>query len=635
MSGGWATALKIDPLPALLAPGDEARAYFVRRDLLGEAVGPVEALWETRGALQVLRKQQPDGSWCYPGARPDAICNYNLLETYRNLRLLVEMYGCDRRHPAVEHAAAYVLSCQSPEGDIRGILGPQYMPYYHGAILELLVKAGYGDDARVERGLTWLLSVRQDDGGWIVPVQAVAPGERSEALWRGAPLQPDRSRPSAHMATGMALRALAAHPRYRGRPEAQAAGTLLKSRFFKADCYNDRKAPAYWLKLQYPFWWSNLLTALDSLSLLGFARGDADVGRGLAWFLGNQEADGLWNTSYDKGSRAAATRLWVGLAVCRTLQRFYWKGKSVTIQPRRYESVADLLEIGALLRRAYARDLHCNAWSPARFDIWAQRRIADGESFGRRDWQEATGLWEDAGGALVGAAFFDRGCEAGLIVDPERRELAAVMLDWLEARHEASRLDGRSPAVEALQGNAQLAALLQARGYARSADFMTHRKKPLAGTPDEPVRLPPGFELRQLQAAEDLERHRAAVKVVFRFEDTADAYRSVQRAPSYIPELDLVAVSPQGEVAAFCSLWLDRVNNIAEFEPVGTVPEYRRRGLAAALLATGANRLRAMGVAAVAVDSWSESPAANQLYAGAGFVPWDCAHSWQQPDCQA
>ncbi|HOG46225.1 MAG TPA: prenyltransferase/squalene oxidase repeat-containing protein [Anaerolineae bacterium] len=323
MSHAWAQVLKLDPLPALLAPGDEARAYCVRRDLLGEALGPVEALWQLPAARRLVAAQGDDGAWPYPGARPDAIANYDLVETYRSLRLLVDMYGCDRRHPAIERAAAYVFSCQSPEGDIRGILGPQYMPYYHGAILELLVKAGYEEDTRVVRGLEWLLSMRQEDGGWIVPVQAVAASERTQALWRGAPVPPDRARPSAHLATGMALRALAAHPRYRSRPEAQAAGALLKGRFFRADCYNDRKAPAYWLKFQYPFWWTNLLTALDTLSLLGFAPDDRDIGRGLAWFLENQQADGLWPTSYDKGKQAAAARSWVGLAACRVLQRFY------------------------------------------------------------------------------------------------------------------------------------------------------------------------------------------------------------------------------------------------------------------------------------------------------------------------
>ena len=146
--------------------------------------------------------------------------------------------------------------------------------------------------------------------------------KKTAAFWLGAPLSPDRSRPHAHLATGMALRAFAAHPAYRRRPEVLRAGTALKSRFFRPDKYNDRKATSYWEKFQYPFWWTNLLTALDTLSWLGFDRDDPDIAKGLDWFLTHQEEDGLWDTGYGSGSRAAENRHWTGLAVCRVLKRY-------------------------------------------------------------------------------------------------------------------------------------------------------------------------------------------------------------------------------------------------------------------------------------------------------------------------
>lgn len=107
--------------------------------------------------MRLAETQQPDGSWPHrKGYDTETGTNYSLVETYRNLRVLVEMYGLHRAHPALQKAAEYLFSCQTVEGDIRGIIGNQYMPYYHGAILELLIKAGYADDPRVERGLAWL-----------------------------------------------------------------------------------------------------------------------------------------------------------------------------------------------------------------------------------------------------------------------------------------------------------------------------------------------------------------------------------------------------------------------------------------------------------------------------------------------
>jgi len=314
-----------DPVPALLAAGDVALAYFVCRDLLGEPVGPASVLWELPEPQRLLRKQQVDGSWRYPGGNPASTpgSNYAVLETFRSLGILVEKFGFDHTHPAMQAAADYLFACQTAEGDIRGILGNQYMPYYHAAILELLIKAGYAEDARVIRGLEWLLVMRQADGGWIVPVQAVPAKERTRDLWPGQAIPPDRSRPFSHLATGMVLRAFAAHPAYRRHPEALAAAALLKGRFFLADKYHDRQAPAYWLKFQYPFWWANLLTGLDTLACMGFRAADEDVRRGLNWFAANQGPDGLWEHGYGAGKGAHALRLWVALAVSRVVRRFY------------------------------------------------------------------------------------------------------------------------------------------------------------------------------------------------------------------------------------------------------------------------------------------------------------------------
>ncbi len=319
----WSAVLNINPLPVLLGIPDEALNYFVRRDLMGEDVPAKETLWKLPEAVRLVQKQQANGSWKYPGKTDAPRQNYSLLETYRNLRVLVENYDFTCTHPTLQKAAAYVLSCQTAEGDIRGILGNQYMPYYHGAILGLLIKAGFVDDPWIKRGLDWLLVMRQEDGGWIVPTQAVTAKQRTDEFWLGPPVPPRRSLPHAHLATGMALRAFAVHPDYRRRPEVVAAGNALKSRFFQPDKYNDRQAVSYWFKFQFPFWWSNLLTALDTLYQLGFDKNDAPIARGLDWFIAHQEEDGLWPTGYGSGEKVAANRQWVGLAICRLLQRFY------------------------------------------------------------------------------------------------------------------------------------------------------------------------------------------------------------------------------------------------------------------------------------------------------------------------
>jgi len=212
----WRKRVRIDPVPVLQTSGNEAVVYFTKRDLLDESVGSLDYIWQLPTPQKLLRKQQPDGSWIYPGTKkpvyPDY--HYKLVETFKRFRILVERYGFDKNHRSAAKAAELLFSCQAPEGDIRGMIGNQYATYYTGAILKFLINAGYEGDPRVEKGMQWLLSMRQDDGGWIVPIPA-APLDR-ETMIRltseyAEPIGPDRSMPFSHNWTNMVLQAFAAH----------------------------------------------------------------------------------------------------------------------------------------------------------------------------------------------------------------------------------------------------------------------------------------------------------------------------------------------------------------------------------------------------------------------------------------
>jgi hypothetical protein len=322
----WKNQLRVDLLPLLQASSNEAILYFMRRDLLGEEVGPVEELWELPRVEKLLRKQQEDGSWKYPAGKEEIRVqrSYNKLQTYKVLMDLVGKYEFSREHPAIQRAADFLFGFQTGDGDFRGLYREQYSPNYTAGMTELLVKAGYGDDGRINKVFSWLLSMRQDDGGWAIPMRTGVPKGTStirEAFWVEELIQPDRSKPFSHWVTGIVLRAFAAHEKYRHAPEARAAGELLKSRFFKRDPYPDRQAASYWEKIRYPFWWTDILSALDSLWWLGFSAGDADIQKGLDWLITNQQPNGLWNARYVSGSDKDIHH-WTTLHVCRVLRRY-------------------------------------------------------------------------------------------------------------------------------------------------------------------------------------------------------------------------------------------------------------------------------------------------------------------------
>jgi hypothetical protein len=329
----WQNQLHYDPLSPLGSSTNEALAYFVKRDLLKEDVPPIRYVWHLPEAEKICKTQQADGSWKYPGKKPVVYPqhHYPLVETWKQFRFLVEKYEFTREHPAAQKAAEFLFSCQTEDGDIRGMIGNQYATYYTGAIMSLLIKAGYTNDPRIEKGFQWLLSMRQHDLGWTVPILTVKYDR--ETMYRLTsqycePVEPDRTKPFSHNWTGMVLRAFAAHKKYRKSKEAHSAGMLLKSRFFQKDGYTSYQKARYWVTFQYPFWWNNLVSALDSLSFLGFSKDDPDIKKALDWVIEHQQENGLWNLQYGEPKKRESTKekemkLWVSLAICRILKRFY------------------------------------------------------------------------------------------------------------------------------------------------------------------------------------------------------------------------------------------------------------------------------------------------------------------------
>jgi len=329
----WRKQLRFDPLPPLLSSGNEALVYFVRRDLLGKDVGPVQRLWQLPAARKILKKQLADGTWPRPGEKKHPAINYPLIETWRQFRFLVEQYGFTREHPQARQAAEFLFSCQTEEGDIRGMLANQYATYYTGAIMALLIQAGYEDDARIDKGFQWLLAMRQSDQGWTVPILTHKFDRATQyrlTSQYAEPVETDRAKPFSHNCTGMVLRAFAVHPDYRDSEAARAAAYLLKSRFFQPDAYTSYQAASYWVRFEYPFWWNNLVAALDSVSRIGLSRDDEQVKQALDWLSDHQEEDGLWKVSYARPQvkeketvKAREMKLWVSLAICRVFRRLY------------------------------------------------------------------------------------------------------------------------------------------------------------------------------------------------------------------------------------------------------------------------------------------------------------------------
>ena len=319
----WKTQLNIDPIPPLISTENKALLYFIKRDLLEKDVESIELLWQLPEVQKILKKQQNIGSWKYPGGKKDMRSqeNYDQIETYRKLGFLIEKYGFNKKHASIKSAAEFLFSFQTEQGDIRGIYGNQYSPNYTAAIMEILIKAGYEDDPRIKKGFEWLMSVRQDDGGWAVPIRTNN-AKSSKVMNDPEPLEPNRVKPFSHLITGIVLRAFAAHTQYRKSEEARLAGDLLISRFFKPDKYPDRRTADYWTRVSFPFWFTDIISSLDTLYYLGFMSDNPQIDNALNVLTDRQLENGLWDLKLLR-TKDKDLPLWIALAICRIFKNYH------------------------------------------------------------------------------------------------------------------------------------------------------------------------------------------------------------------------------------------------------------------------------------------------------------------------
>jgi mycothiol synthase len=139
--------------------------------------------------------------------------------------------------------------------------------------------------------------------------------------------------------------------------------------------------------------------------------------------------------------------------------------------------------------------------------------------------------------------------------------------------------------------------------------------------------LPPGFHLRHVGKTDVEARTRPSYGA---FESTADfelyfnRYRKFTESEVYTPELDLITAVPDGRVGSFCICWMEKVNQVGSFEPVGTHPDFQRKGLGKAVMLEGLHRLEAKGMhTATVVTSETNTPAVR-LYESIGFCITNC-----------
>lgn len=250
---------------------------------------------------------------------------------------------------------------------------------------------------------------------------------------------------------------------------------------------------------------------------------------------------------------------------------------------------------------------------------------------GTTGWQHIY-LWEDpaANNRLLGWALLDSNgdtCEVYYQPELYGSALAEAMYTWAE--------EALIPIVRA-NGQKQIGVFwvipedsfhthwLEARGYR-----VTNEDAALACSLAEPIpdfRVPEGFQIRTCKGLEEVEARARAQYGAFGntapFEQYVERFTHFMQSAGYTSATDVVAAAPDGSIAAFCITWIDLLNRVGLFEPVGTHPDFQHQGLGKAVMLEALRRLLRQGMQQAIVCTAHHNTPALHLYASVGFQPY-------------
>jgi GNAT superfamily N-acetyltransferase len=132
--------------------------------------------------------------------------------------------------------------------------------------------------------------------------------------------------------------------------------------------------------------------------------------------------------------------------------------------------------------------------------------------------------------------------------------------------------------------------------------------------------------VRSSQGEVDAEQYATLHRAAFGTEWMTTEHRlELMREPGYDPDIDLVAVAPDGTWAAYVVGWWDTHlpapdgGRLGWTDPIGTHPDYRRLGLSRNLIARALRMLKAGGASYAAVGTLSSNTAMMSVLQGIGY----------------
>ncbi len=243
--------------------------------------------------------------------------------------------------------------------------------------------------------------------------------------------------------------------------------------------------------------------------------------------------------------------------------------------------------------------------------------------------QEHIRLWHD-NGKLIGYAILgeDPLFDCQVLPEYEWSGIETEALMWAEARinelrkHDEKKWGGNLVS-GSRQDDAKRIAFLEQHGFQSCGDSAEVN---MLRSLDEPIpesQLPHGYQVREVLETGEITNRASIQRKVWHpwtvGNVSDDDYARFMQLPGYYRDLDIVSIAPNGIIAAYVNGWIDPLNKIGDFGPVGALQDYRRQGLTRAALLEGLRRMKAYGMNRVCISTGVSNVPARQLYESIGF----------------
>nr|MDO8099252.1 nitrogen fixation protein NifH [Candidatus Njordarchaeota archaeon] len=330
----WKSKLKSDPINWLMEEDNPSVRYFTLADILEKSesdpdVGKAKNDIMIKGLVpRILAKQKSGGYW---GKVEDFYIRSKYKGTVWSFIILAEL-GVDGKDERIRKACEFILdNSQDPESGGFAYAGTRGDGGAHSAVLPCLtgnmawglIRFGYLDDPRVQRGISWITTYQRfDDGIEHAPVGW--PYEK-HVCW---------GRHTCHMGVVKALKALAEIPIGKRSKEVRdtiqiGAEHLLKHNIHKRSHDLTRVSKPAWLNFGFPLMWNtDVLEILGILAKLGYR--DKRMQEAVDLLVSKQDSQGRWNLDNTFNGRfqlnierKGQPSKWITLNALRVLKRFY------------------------------------------------------------------------------------------------------------------------------------------------------------------------------------------------------------------------------------------------------------------------------------------------------------------------